>query len=62
MLDEAMAHAVGSLLGRSATADVVDATVVTMAIAAQALIVTSDSRDLSRLANVAGARLAIIEA
>jgi predicted nucleic acid-binding protein len=61
-LDESTAHAVGALLGRSGTADIVDATVVTMAIAKQAQIVTSDRDDISRLANAAGGRLVIIEA
>ena len=61
-LDESTAHAVGRLLGRSGTADIVDATVVTMAMATQAQIVTSDRDDVSRLANAAGARLVIIEA
>jgi len=60
-LDESMAHAVGRLLGRSRTADIVDATVVTVAIATQAQIVTSDREDISRVANAAGARLVIIE-
>jgi len=60
-LDESTAHAVGWLLGRSGTADVVDATVVTVAIAKQAQIVTSDRDDVSRLASAAGARLVIIE-
>jgi hypothetical protein len=61
-LDESTAHAVGRLLGRSGTNDVIDATVVTMAIAAQAHIVTGDRIDISQLANAAGARLVIIEA
>ena len=61
-LDELMAHAVGRLLGRSGTADVVDATVVTMAIARQAHVVTSDRDDVTRLASAAGRRLVIIEA
>ena len=61
-LDESTAHAVGRLLGRSGTADIVDATVVTTAIATQAQIVTSDRDDVSRLASAAGARLVIIEA
>ncbi len=52
----------GRLLGRSGTADIVDATVVTMAIAKQAQVVTSDGGDVSRLANAVGARLVIIEA
>jgi predicted nucleic acid-binding protein len=61
-LDESTAHAVGRLLGRSGTSDIVDATVVTVAIAEQAQIVTSDRDDISRLANAAGARLVIIDA
>ena len=51
----------GRLLGRSGTVDIVDATVVTMAIATQAQIVTSDRDDVSRLVNAAGARLVLIE-
>ena len=61
-LDESTAHAVGRLLGRSGTTDIVDATVVTMAIASQAQVVTSDRDDISTLANAVGARLVIIEA
>lgn len=60
-LDESTAHAVGRLLGRSGTADIVDATVVTMAIASQADIVTGDRNDIARLANAAGARPVIID-
>ena len=60
-LDEPTAHAVGRLLGRSDTSDIVDATVVTMAIANQAQIVTGDRDDISRLATAAGAPLVIIE-
>jgi predicted nucleic acid-binding protein len=60
-LDEPMAHTAGRLLGRSNTADVVDATVVTVAIARRARVVTSDVDDISRLADIAGARLAVIE-
>lgn len=60
-LDESAAHAVGQLLGRSGTTDVVDATVVAVAIARQAQIVTSDPDDISRLAGAARARLVIIE-
>ena len=60
-LDESIAHDVGRLLGRSGTADIVDATIVVMAIATRAEIVTGDPNDISRLANAAGARLGIIE-
>ena len=61
-LDESTAHAVGRLLGLSGTVDIVDATVVTMAIAKKAQVVTSDRDDVSRLANAARARLVIVEA
>ena len=60
-LDELTAHAVGQLLGRSRTADIVDATVVTVAITEQAEIVTGDPDDISRLATAAGARLIITQ-
>ena len=61
-LDEPTAHAVGQLLGRSGTADIVDATVVVVAMAQQAEIVTADRSDISRLAASAGARLVITRA
>ena len=61
-LDEPMAHAVGRLLGRAGTCDVLDATVVTLAITKQAQIVTSDRDDVSQLVDAAGARLVLIEA
>ena len=61
-LDEPMAHAVGRLLGRAGTSEVVDATVVTLAIGRQAQIVTSDRDDVSQLVDAAGARLVLIEA
>lgn len=61
-LDEPMAHAVGRLLGRAGTSDVVDATVVTLAITKQAQIVTSDRDDVSQLVDAAGARLVLLEA
>jgi hypothetical protein len=61
-LDEPTAHAAGQLLGRSDTADIVDATVVIVAIAEQAEIVTGDQDDIAHLANAAGARLVITQA
>ena len=61
-LDEPTAHAVGQLLGRSGTADIVDATVVVVAMAQQAEIVTADRSDISRLAASAGARIVITQA
>ena len=60
-LDESTAHAVGRLLGRSGTTDIVDATVVTIAIANRAEIVTGDRNDIARLAIAARARLVIID-
>ena len=50
----------GRLLGRSGTGDIVDATVVTMAIVTQAQIMTSDRDDVSRLATAVGARLSVL--
>ena len=61
-LDEPTAHAVGQLLGRSGTADIVDATVVVVAMTQQAEIVTADQSDISRLAASAGARIVITQA
>ena len=61
-LDELTAHAVGRLLGRSGKTDIVDATVVIMAIAQQAQVVTGDRDDISHLVNAAGARLVIVDA
>jgi hypothetical protein len=57
---EGNAHAVGQILGRSKTADIADAAVVELAIRRRADIVTSDARDLTRLAAAAGARLRIV--
>jgi predicted nucleic acid-binding protein len=61
-LDEPTAHAVGQLLGRSGTADIVDATVVVVAMAQQAEVVTADRGDISRLAASAGTRLVVTRA
>ncbi len=49
-LDDARARAAGAACGRSSTADVIDATVVVGAVARGDLIVTSDSKDINRLA------------
>lgn len=59
---EAEAHQAGALLGRSRTHDVVDASVVVLAIRRQADIATADRADVSRLLSVARARgIALIE-
>lgn len=48
------ADAVGRLLGRSHTSDVVDAAVIVAAIEHNAAVLTSDPEDLARLADAAG--------
>lgn len=52
--DESASHAAGRLLGRSKTNDVVDATVVELAVRRAAEIVTGDVDDLSKLAAATG--------
>lgn len=59
-LGEQDAHAAGRLLGKSKTTDVVDASVVAMAIRYQAVILTSDVEAMERLASVAGAGVGVI--
>jgi hypothetical protein len=59
-LDEASAHESGRLLAKSRTADVVDASVVAIAVAREATIVTSDPDDLGLLVAAAGARLDLV--
>ncbi len=48
-LDELDAKAVGSILGRTATSDVVDASVVLAARKYAAVVITSDASDLRRI-------------
>lgn len=48
-LDELTAKAIGSLLGRTGTSDVVDASVVISARRHRALVLTTDPEDLLRL-------------
>jgi predicted nucleic acid-binding protein len=50
------AHAVGALLARTATADVVDAHLALVADQPAATVLTSDSRDLTRLVRALGGR------
>lgn len=49
VLDEIVARAAGALCGRSGTNDVVDATVVLAARAANAVVLTGDVADLRRI-------------
>jgi hypothetical protein len=53
-MTEPIGRAAGVLCGRAGTADVVDATVVVMAIKARAAILTADPRELERLIDAAG--------
>jgi hypothetical protein len=56
------AHAAGRLLGRSKTGDIVDASVVVLAVASVAEIVTADRDDIARLLVAARASLPIVDA
>jgi predicted nucleic acid-binding protein len=60
-LDESQAHEAGRLLGRSRTADVVDAVVVTTAIRQKAIVLTGDPEDIRRLVKASGHELAVVE-
>lgn len=59
-LGERDAYVAGHLLGKSRTSDVVDASVVAIAIRHQAVIVTGDLEDMERLAAVAGAGVGVV--
>jgi predicted nucleic acid-binding protein len=58
--DAQQAHAVGRLLAAAKTKDIVDATVVVLAIERRANVVTSDPKDLSKLAAAARAKLPLL--
>jgi predicted nucleic acid-binding protein len=60
-LSEPIAHRAGALLGRSKTTDVVDASVVALAIEHAADIVTGDREDIDRLVAASGVRLAVVD-
>jgi hypothetical protein len=59
VLDERSAHRAGALLAAARTSDVVDANVVETALARNALIVTSDRKDVERL--LGGATVPIVD-
>ena len=59
-LGESEAHEAGRLLGRSRTADVVDAVVVTIALRKKAMILTSDPDDIQRLVTASGREVAVV--
>jgi predicted nucleic acid-binding protein len=57
---ESEAHEAGRLLGRTRTADVVDAAVVTVALRNNAVILTSDREDIERLVRASGREIAVV--
>lgn len=59
--DEAAAHAAGSLLGKTRTRDVVDASVVELSIRKVADIVSDDADDIRRLLAAAHATTSILD-
>lgn len=59
--DDASAHAAGSLLGKTRTKDVVDASVVVLALRYGADVVSDDAADIRRLAVAARAQLSILD-
>jgi len=60
-MDEDAAHRAGALLGKARRDDVVDASVVALAVARKADIVTADVHDIRRLVAVATTRPSIFE-
>src|SRR5688572_9855333 len=60
--DEAAAHAAGSLLGKTRTRDVVDASVAVLSIRYGADIVSDDPHDIQRLLSAARSKVSILEA
>jgi len=54
------AHAAGALLGKTRTEDVVDASVVALAVQRGADIVTGDPEDIERLVSASRAKVAVL--
>jgi predicted nucleic acid-binding protein len=59
-LAESEAHEAGRLLGKTRTADVVDAVVVTTAVRQKATILTGDPVDIERLVAASGRAVAVV--
>jgi predicted nucleic acid-binding protein len=59
-LGESEAHEAGRLLGKTRTADVVDAVVVTVALSQNAIILTGDPDDIRRLIRASGRTVAVL--
>jgi predicted nucleic acid-binding protein len=58
--DEMAAHAAGSLLGKTRTTDVVDASVAVLSIRRGADVVTDDAKDIRRILSIARAKASIV--
>lgn len=50
----------GVLCGKAGTSDVIDAVVVAVAVAHQAIVLTSDPHDIAKLASASGARPGLV--
>jgi len=59
-LNAGEAHEAGRLLGKSRTADVIDAVVVTIALRQHATILTSDPDDIKRLIAASGREIPVV--
>lgn len=59
--DEAAAHAVGGLLSRTRTKDVVDASVAVLSSRFDADVVSDDAKDIRRLLAAARARVSVLD-
>ena len=59
-LGESEAHEAGRLLGKTKTADVVDAVLVTIALRQQATILTGDPDDIKRLLRASGRTVPVV--
>lgn len=59
-LDERSAHAAGRLLGAARAADVVDASVVILAVSHRARILTGDPDDIEELVAASGVRVSVV--
>lgn len=59
-LGESEAHEAGRLLGKTRTADVFDAAVMTIAVRQKAVILTIDPEDIKRLIRASGREVAVV--
>ena len=59
-LVESSAHAVGRLLSAARTADIVDASVVTIAVSRRASIISGDPDDIEHLVRAAGGGVSVV--